>query len=94
MALRAREMVRFEYPLARAERRVAALGWVEGFVGLKSARWGGVTGFDQLRTFAGFEIPLPGKSTIEAGYLNQTRDAPGRSTDVAHVASLTMFVRL
>lgn len=94
ISLRAREMIRLEYPLAPGERRLAALGWVEGFVGLKSARWGGVTGFDQVRTFAGFEIPLPGKSTIEAGYLNQTRDAPGRRTDMAHVASITVFVRL
>ena len=94
MSLRARQMMRFEYPLAPGARRVAALGWSEGFVGLKSADWGGVTGFDQLRTFAGLEIPLAGTSTIEAGYLNQTRDAPGRRVNMAHVASLTLFLRL
>ncbi len=94
MSLRARQMMRFEYPLAAGTRRTAALGWSEGFIGLKSAKWGGVEGFDQLRTFVGLEIPLPGKSTIEAGYLNQTRDAPGRRTNMAHVASLTLFVRL
>ncbi|WP_137785323.1 DUF2490 domain-containing protein [Sphingomonas sp. 3P27F8] len=93
MSLRVREMLRFEYPLADAERRVAALGWVEGFAGLKSARWGGVSGFDQLRTFAGLEIPLPGKSTIEAGYLNQTRHVRGGQSDMSHIASLTLFVR-
>ena len=94
MSLRARQMMRFEYPLAPGTRRVAALGSVEGFVGLKSADWGGVTGFDQVRTFVGLEIPLPGTSTLEAGYLNQTRDASGRRVDMAHVASLTLFVRL
>jgi hypothetical protein len=94
MSLRARQMMRFEYPLAPGKRRIAALGSTEGFVGLKSAEWGGVTGFDQLRTFVGLEIPLPGTSTIEAGYLNQTRDAPGRRTNMAHVASLSVFVRL
>jgi hypothetical protein len=94
MSLRARQMMRFEYPLTPGTRRVAALGSVEGFVGLKSADWGGVTGFDQVRTFVGLEIPLPGKSTVEAGYLNQTRDAPGRGVNMAHVASLTLFVRL
>lgn len=94
MSLRARQMMRFEYPLAAGARRVAALGSVEGFVGLKSAAWGGVTGFDQVRTFVGLEIPLPGTSTIEAGYLNQTRDAPGRRVDMSHIASVSLFVRL
>jgi Protein of unknown function (DUF2490) len=94
MSLRARQMLRFEYPLTDAERRVAALGWSEAFVGLKSADWGGVTGFDQLRTFAGIEVPLPGKSTLEIGYLNQTRDAPGRAVNMAHIASVTAFIRL
>lgn len=94
MSLRARQMLRVEYPLSRADRRVAALGWSEAFVGLKSADWGGVTGFDQLRTFAGVEVPLPGKSTLEVGYLNQTRDAPGRAVNMAHVASVTAFIRL
>ena len=94
VALRGRQMVRFEYPLAPGSKRTAVLGSVEGFVGLKSAEWGGVTGFDQVRTFVGVEIPLAGKSTIEAGYLNQLRDAAGRRIDMAHVASLTLFVRL
>jgi Protein of unknown function (DUF2490) len=94
MSLRARQMLRVEYPLAETDRRVAALGWSEAFVGLKSADWGGVSGFDQLRTFAGVEVPLPGKSTLEIGYLNQTRDAPGRAVNMAHIASVTAFVRL
>lgn len=94
MSLRARQMMRFEYPLAPGTKRLAALGSIEGFVGLKSAEWGGVTGFDQVRTFVGVEIPLAGTSTIEAGYLNQTRDAPGRQVNMAHAASLTLFVRL
>lgn len=94
MSLRVRQMMRLEYPLKPGAKRLAALGWSEAFVGLKSADWGGVTGFDQLRTFAGVEIPLPGRSTLEAGYLNQTRDAPGRRTSMAHIAALTLFVRL
>lgn len=94
MSLRARQMMRFEYPLASGVKRVAALGSVEGFVGLKSAAWGGVTGFDQVRTFVGVEIPLRGTSTVEAGYLNQTRDAPGRRVTMVHAAALSLFVRL
>lgn len=94
MSLRVRQMMRFEYPLAPSTRRVAALGSVEAFVGLKSAEWGGVTGFDQVRTFLGVEIPLQGTSTIEAGYLNQTRDAAGRQVNMVHVASVNLFIRL
>ncbi len=94
VSLRARQMMRFEYPLAPGTRRVAAISSVEGFVGLKSAAWGGVEGFDQLRTFVGLEIPLPGRSTIEAGYLNQTRDAAGPRVNMTHVASVSLFVRL
>lgn len=94
MAIRARQMLRLEQPLARGDRRLAALGSVEAFVGLKSADWGGISGFDQLRTFIGLEIPLPGTSTIEAGYLNQWRDAAGARSDMAHVASIALFLRL
>lgn len=94
MSVRARQMMRFEYPLATGDRRVAAIGSVEGFVGLSSAEWGGTKGFDQVRTFIGLEIPLPGRSTIEAGYLNQTRDAAGPRIGMTHVASVSIFVRL
>ena len=94
MALRARQMMRFESPLAAGERRTALMGWAEGLFGLKSASWGQVTGFDQLRAFAGLEVPLRGSSTVELGYLNQTRDAPGAGVDMAHVASVTFWIRL
>lgn len=94
MSLRARQMMRFEYPLAPGSRRVAALASVEGFVGLTTAEWGGEPGFDQVRSFVGVEIPLPGKSTIEAGYLNQTRDARGGDVRMAHVASVSVFIRM
>ena len=94
MSLRARQMMRFEFPLAPGSKRLAALGSIEGFVGLKSAEWGGITGFDQVRTFIGVEIPLAGTSTLEAGYLNQTRDAPGRRVDMVHAAALNLFIRL
>lgn len=94
MSLRARQMMRFEYPLAAGSRRAAIVGSAEGFVGLTTAEWGGEPGFDQLRTFVGVEIPLAGRSTIEAGYLNQTRDAPGGDVRMTHIASVSVFIRL
>jgi hypothetical protein len=93
MSLRARQMMRVEHPLGTGSRRLAAVGSVEGFIGLKSAEWGGATGFDRGRTFLGLEMPLRGTSTAEAGYLNQVRHAPGRQMTVAHVASLSLFIR-
>jgi hypothetical protein len=94
MSLRARQMMRFEHPLGPGSRRLAAVGSIEGFVGLSSADWGGATGFDQSRVFVGLEIPLRGTSTIEAGDLNQLRDARGWQVNMAHVASLSLFTQL
>lgn len=94
MSLRARQLVRVEQPLAPGDKRLAMVGSIEGFAGLTSAEWRGTTGFDQVRTFVGLEIPLAGSSTIEAGYLNQTRDAPGRRVDMTHVLSLTFAIRM
>jgi len=90
---RLREMIRAETPLGRDSRSIAALGWVEGFFALNDTDWGAKKGFDQIRGFAGLEIPLKGASTIEAGYLNQTVNAAGNRTNINHVASLTLFVR-
>lgn len=92
MALRLREMLRYEHALSDRERSVGALVWAEGFWGLKSGGWA-VREFDQLRSFVGAVIPLPGKSTLEAGYMNQLRDAPGARSNMAHIASLTAFIR-
>lgn len=90
---RLRQMIRAETPLGRDPRGIAALGWVEGFFALNDTDWGAKKGFDQVRGFAGLEIPLKGASTIEAGYLNQTVDAAGGRTNVNHIASLTLFIR-
>lgn len=92
MGWRLREMVRLEVPLNQRG-QVAALGYAEAFIALNDTDWGARGGFDQLRTFAGAEIALPGKSTIEAGYLNQYIDQPGGRSRMNHVLSLTLFLR-
>ena len=93
MQLRAREMVRFEYPLGRDD-GVRALTSVEGFWVLNGVDWRRRAGFDQLRNFVGAEIPIGGTSTIEAGYLNQTIDQPGRDVRMNHNVSVAVFWRL
>ena len=67
--------------------------WDEVFLNLNDTDWGARKGFDQLRSFAGVEIGLPGASTMEVGYLNQLIDQSGSRQRVNHVASVTLFFR-
>jgi hypothetical protein len=91
MGLRLREMVRLEIPVAR--NGLAVLGYAELFLALNDTDWGARSGFDQLRSFVGAEIPLAGKSTIELGYLNQTIDQPAGRRRMNHALSLSLFFR-
>jgi len=89
---RLRGQLRYAHPLEDRERPVAALGWVEGFVHLNDTDWGTRTGFDRVRSFAGVELPIAGRSTVEAGYLNQIVRAGGDTT-MQHVAAVTLMLR-
>jgi hypothetical protein len=93
MGWRLRSMVRFEKPLRAASDNVQALVWAEPFVALNDTDWGARAGFDQLRSFAGVELGLPGASTAEIGYLNQIVDQRGGDRRMNHVASFTVFFR-
>lgn len=92
MALRLREMLRYEHALGNGTRRPGLLGYAEAFVGVRNGGWA-EDGFDQLRSFVGVALPVAGKTTVEAGYLNQLRDAAGGRANMAHVASLSVFIR-
>lgn len=90
---RLRDMIRYVHPITTPE-APRALVWAEPFVAFDDTDWGARKGFDQLRSFAGVEIPVKGKSTVEVGYLNHlVNDAGGRQR-INHVASITMFWRL
>ena len=90
---RLREMLRYEHPLKADSDAVNALVWTEAFVALNDTDWGARSGFDQLRTFVGAEVGLPGKSTVELGYLNQTINQAAGRTRMNHVASVTLWYR-
>ncbi|TZG28004.1 DUF2490 domain-containing protein [Sphingomonas montanisoli] len=90
---RLRQFVRAETPLGASKSGPAALGWMEGFVALNDTDWGARKGFDQFRTFAGMEIPLAGRSTVEIGYLNQVINQTAGNTRINHVASITLWAR-
>ncbi|MFZ2997207.1 DUF2490 domain-containing protein [Sphingobium sp.] len=93
MGWRLREMIRYEKPLKPGSDAVNALVYAEGFVALNDTDWGARGGFDQLRSFIGAEVGLPGASTLEIGYLNQVIDQTRGRTRINHVASLTLFFR-
>ncbi|HEX8485056.1 MAG TPA: DUF2490 domain-containing protein [Sphingomonas sp.] len=92
MGLRLRQMIRGEMAVARPG-GVALIGSVEGFAALNDTDWGVRSGFDQVRSFAGVEIPVGGRSTVEAGYMNQVVNQPGARTRVNHIAALNIFIR-
>lgn len=90
---RGRAMARFALPLQEDGKGAKLLGWAEPFVALNTTDWGARRGFDQLRSFAGLELPAGGKSTAEIGYLNQLVDRPAGARDMNHVVSITLFIR-
>lgn len=93
MGWRLREMIRYEKPLKQDSDTVNALVYAEGFAALNDTDWGARSGFDQLRSFIGAEIGLPGASTLEVGYLNQLINQRAGNERVNHVASITLFFR-
>ena len=93
MGWRLREMLRYEKPLKPGSDALNALVYAEGFIALNDTDWGVRGGFDQLRSFIGAEVGLPGASTLEVGYLNQVINERGGDTRVNHVASVTLFFR-
>lgn len=90
---RAREMLRYVHPIA-SPAGPRALVSAEGFWALNDTDWGARSGFDQLRSFAGAEVPIGGKNTLELGYLNQLINDPARQKRMNHVASIAIFIRL
>lgn len=93
MGWRLRQMIRLAVPLTERSGGVSALAYAEGFVALNDTDWGARDGFDRLRSFAGLEMPLAGKSTMEVGYLNQYVKNRGRADDVDHVLLVTLQLR-
>lgn len=93
MGWRLREMLRYEHPLEPGSDAVNGLAWTEAFVAFNDTDWGARSGFDQLRTFVGAEVGLPGASTLEVGYLNQTINQTAGRTRMNHAASVTLWYR-
>ena len=92
-AWRARTLLRFCAPLFGGEKK-----WFrpilsgEVFAHLSDADWGPRQGFDQVRSFGGFEIPLVDQWTAEIGYLNQYTNRAGPNL-MNHVLAVTLIIR-
>lgn len=89
---RAREMIRYTHPLGDPNNS-RALVYAEPFFAFNDTDWGARSGFDQLRSFAGFEVPLSGRSTMDIGYLNQFINDPGGRSRMNHIAAVTLWLR-
>jgi hypothetical protein len=93
VGFRLRENLRFALPLTGAKDSISAVGWAEAFVALNDTDWGARAGFDRIRAFVGFEVPIGGESTVEVGYINQTARMPASGVAVDHILSLNLSVR-
>lgn len=89
IAFRVREQVRLSVPLH--DQGPNAIFWVEPFVSLNDTALVR-SGIDQVRAFAGIDVPLFKRANLEAGYLNQylNRASGNRSN---HTLSVTMGYR-
>ncbi len=68
--IRPRQMIRLTHPL-NFEPRLSLIAWDEFFIRANSTQFGGKSGFDQNRAFAGLGWTFNSNFRVEAGYLNQ-----------------------
>jgi len=81
--VRPRQMFRFMHPL-EAEPRLSLITWDEVFWRANSTPWGGQSGFDQNRAFAGLGWSFGPNLRTELGYLNQYLDSANHQNHVMH----------
>jgi hypothetical protein len=67
---RPRLMIKIIHPLD-FEPRLSLIVWDEAFYRINNTSWGGKSGFDQNRAFAGFGWTFKNNIRIELGYMNQ-----------------------
>jgi len=93
---RPRLMIRFMHPFD-FEKRLSFITWDEAFYRVNTTNWGGKSGFDQNRAFAGLGWSFNSNVRTEVGYMNQYLDmvsaATGKtSLTMHHLAMASMFV--
>lgn len=81
--VRPRQMVRFMHPLD-IEPRLSLITWDEFFIRANTTPYGGKSGFDQNRIFAGLGWTFNKNIRTEAGYLNQYLDDATHTNNTMH----------
>ena len=90
--VRPRQMIRFMHPLD-FEPRLSLITWDEFFVRANTTPWGGQSGFDQNRAFAGLGWTFNQNFRTEVGYLNQyLEDANHQNTTMHHLIMGSLFI--
>lgn len=89
---RPRQMIRFMHPF-EFEPRLSLITWDEAFYRVNSTDWGGKSGFDQNRAFAGLGWSFNKNVRAELGYLNQYIENADHSTaTMRHLGMASVFV--
>lgn len=89
---RPRQMIKFVHPF-EFEPRLSLVAWDEAFYRVNSTNWGGKSGFDQNRAFAGVGWSFNKNLRAELGYMNQYVDNANHSAaTMRHNAMASVFV--
>lgn len=89
---RLRQQLRLALPLTPG-RGPTLVSSVEVLMALNDTGWGADKGLDQIRGFAGVNLPIGAKQAIELGYLNQYVRRIGASDQMNHVGVLAFAHR-
>jgi hypothetical protein len=89
---RPRQMIRFMHPFD-FEPRLSFVAWDEAFYRINTTDWGGKTGFDQNRAFAGVGWSFNKNVRTELGYMNQyLDDANHVNATMRHLGMASVFI--
>lgn len=90
--VRPRQMIRFMHPMG-FEPRLSLIAWDEVFVRLNDTPWGGRSGFDQNRAFAGLGWTFNPNFRTEVGYMNRYLDDANHNNDTMnHLIMGSLFI--
>jgi hypothetical protein len=89
---RPRQMIKFMHPFV-FEPRLSLITWDEAFYRVNTTNWGGKSGFDQNRAFAGVGWSFNKSVRTELGYMNQYLDGSDHiHHTMHHLGMASIFV--
>ena len=89
---RPRQLIKFIHPLG-FEPHLSLIAWDEAFYRINSTNWGGKSGFDQNRAFAGFGWTFNRSIRIELGYMNHYLGGSNYTNSTIHnLGTASVFV--